>query len=298
MKMDWDKLRIFHSVAEAGSFTRAGDRLNLSQSAVSRQISALEASLGVTLFHRHARGLLLTEKGEMLYRTAREVFSRVGMAEALLKEDQQRPSGPLTITTTVGLGSTWLTPRIHEFVGLYPDIEVTLRLSDSELDLGMREADVAIRLSPPTQAGLVQRHLMTLHIGVYAAPEYIKKHGEPKTAEELDEHALIVFGEVPDQPVQDVNWLLGVGADPAKPRRPVLRINNIYGIFRAVERGVGIAALPTYLAAENDRIKQVLPELKGREFDAYFAYPEEMRHSMRIAVFRDFLLEKVRETKF
>ena len=95
--MDWDKLRIFHAVADAGSFTRAGDALNLSQSTANRQTSALEDSLQTPLFHRHARGLLLTEQGELLYGTVHEVFHMLAMAEAQLSERQERPSGPLKI---------------------------------------------------------------------------------------------------------------------------------------------------------------------------------------------------------
>ena len=96
-------------MAEAGSFTHAGELLNLSQSAVSRQISALEESLETTLFHRHARGLILTEQGELLYQTTHEVYHKLAMAEAQLSESKERPSGPLKITTTIGLGSLWLT---------------------------------------------------------------------------------------------------------------------------------------------------------------------------------------------
>src|SRR5579883_480449 len=155
--MDWDKLRVFHAVAEAGSFTHAGESLNLSQSAVSRQISALEESLSVPLFHRHARGLILTEQGEALYHTAREVFAKLAMTEAMLSESKDRPKGPLKVTTTVSFGSAWLTPRIREFTDLYPEIQVSLIVDDSELDLSMREADVAIRMSPPRQPDLVQR---------------------------------------------------------------------------------------------------------------------------------------------
>ncbi|HMA14321.1 MAG TPA: LysR family transcriptional regulator, partial [Kiloniellaceae bacterium] len=157
--MDWDKLRIFHAVAEAGSFTHAGELLNLSQSAVSRQISALEDSLKVPLFHRHARGLILTEQGELLYRTAHEVFGKLAMTEAQLTESKDRPKGPLKITTTVAFGSHWLSARMSEFIEIYPEIECHLLLLDREVDLSMREADVAIRFSPPRQADLVQRHL-------------------------------------------------------------------------------------------------------------------------------------------
>ncbi|MFN3077851.1 MAG: LysR family transcriptional regulator, partial [Alphaproteobacteria bacterium] len=125
--MDWDKLRIFHAVAVAGSFTHAGEALALSQSAVSRQIGALEESLGVALFHRHARGLILTEQGELLYRTAHDVFAKLALAESRIAESKDRPEGPLAITATVAFGSLWLTPRIREFIELYPDISVSLR---------------------------------------------------------------------------------------------------------------------------------------------------------------------------
>ena len=137
--MDWDKLRIFHAVADAGSFTHAGHELGLSQSAVSRQISALEEGLNVPLFHRHARGLILTEQGEVLYRTAHEVFTKLTAAQTRLMDSKEKPSGELRITTTVGLGSVWLTPRLKEFTELYPQINVTLLLDDRELDLAMRE---------------------------------------------------------------------------------------------------------------------------------------------------------------
>ncbi len=193
--MDWDKLRIFHAVAEAGSFTHAGEALNLSQSAVSRQISALEESLNISLFHRHARGLILTEQGELLYRTAHEIFAKLAMTEAQLTESKDRPKGQLKVTATVALGSTWLTPRMSEFIELYPDVSVDLVLQDRELDLSMREADVAIRMAPPRQPELIQRHLLTVHMHIFAAPSYIKKHGMPQTAEDLDDHKIIVYGE-------------------------------------------------------------------------------------------------------
>ena len=113
MPIDWDKLRVFHAVAEAGSFTHAGETLNLSQSAVSRQIQALEEALTVPLFHRHARGLILTEQGETLNRTVREVFAKLAMTEALLTESRERPAGRLKVTTTTGFGSSWLAPRLR-----------------------------------------------------------------------------------------------------------------------------------------------------------------------------------------
>lgn len=296
--MDWDKLRIFHAVAEAGSFTHAGDTLNLSQSAVSRQISALEDSLRTPLFHRHARGLLLTEQGELLYRTVRDVFMKLAAAEAQISESKERPSGLLRVTTPVALGSVWLTPRLQEFAEVYPDITLNLLLDDSELDLGMREADCAIRTSTPRQPDLIQRHLMTIRVHVYASPPYLKRYGMPKTAADLDSHRLIVYGEDPRPPFPGVNWLLEAGTKPGQRREPVLMVNNNYAILRAVENGVGIAAFPDYMAVESSKIIQVLPELEGPSYEAYFVYPEELRNSKRIAVFRDFLIRKVSDSQF
>ena len=293
--MDWDKLRVFHTVAEAGSFTHAGEKLNLSQSAISRQIGALEESLNVSLFHRHARGLILTEQGDLLHRTVRDVFEKLSQVESRLTDNKDRPGGPLTITTTVAFGSLWLTPRLRQFLEMYPDIDVSLLLNDSELDLGMREADVAIRFTPPRQPNLVQRQLYTLRYQVYASTEYLKKYGMPKDPEDLSNHRIISYADDSKPPAENVNWLLHAMAKAGETRRPVLRVDNIYGIFRAVRSGLGIAALPEYFGQESTNLVQVLPELQGPTVNAYFVYPEELRHTKRIAVFRDFLVRKLSE---
>ncbi len=296
--MDWDKLRVLHAVAEAGSFTHAGELLNLSQSAVSRQISALEESLETTLFHRHARGLILTEQGELLYQTTHEVYHKLAMAEAQLSESKERPSGPLKITTTIGLGSLWLTSRIKEFIELYPEVEVTLILTDTELDLSMREADIAVRLQSPRQPDLIQRPLLTVHTHVYAAEEYLAEHGTPEKPEDLDNHRILVYGQEWPAPVPEVNWILNLGARPDSRRKPILRVNNIYGIYRACRSGLGLAGLPDYAIPTGTNLIRVLPDINGPSFRAYLVYPEELRHSKRIGVFRDFLLRKVAEHNF
>src|SRR6202161_4235021 len=260
--MGWGKLPGFHAVAEAGSFTHAGDTLNLSQSAVSRQISALEEALQVPLFHRHARGLILTEQGEALNRTVREVFAKLAITEALLTESKEKPAGRLKVTTTMAFGSIWLAPRLHDFLEAYPDVSVSLLLDDAELDLAMREADVAIRMHPPKQPDLVQRHLMTLQWPICAAPEYLKKHGVPQRGEDLDAHRLVLFGQH-HPPVQEVNWLAEAGRRPGSPRRALLEVNSIHAVMLAIRSGLGIGALPDYVVSENPDLVHVLTELKG-----------------------------------
>lgn len=296
--MDWDKLRVFHAVAEAGSFTHAGASLSLSQSAISRQISTLEKSLNAPLFHRHARGLVLTEQGEMLYHTVHEVFAKLAITESMINESKDRPKGPLRVTTTVAFGSTWLTPRINEFLALYPEISMTLLVDDSELDLATGRADVAIRFVPPRQPDLVQRQLTTVHIHAYASPEYLARYGTPQAPEDLDDHRLIIYGTDVRPPVPNINWLLEAGARPGVKRRPILNVNNIYGMYRAAQTGVGIAALPDYMAHEDQNLVRVLAELEGQTINAYFVYPEELRHSKRVTVFRDFLIQRIAESHF
>ena len=294
--MDWDKLRVFHAVAEAGSFTHAGESLNLSQSAVSRQISALEHDLKVPLFHRHARGLRLTEQGELLYETAREVFAKLAMTQAQIGESKEVPSGPLKISTTVAFGSVWLVPRLREFISLHPEIDVSVVLADNELDLSMREADVAIRLTAPSKPDLMQRHLLTIGYHVYAAPDYLAEFGWPRSPADLDNHQLIVYGDEARPPVPNLNWLLSAGRnDKDGPREPILRVNSIYGIFRAVQSGLGIGALPDYMVKEVSNLVEILPEIRGPKLDAYFVYPMELKNSARIVAFRDFLVSRMRK---
>lgn len=296
--MDWDKLRVFHAVAEAGSFTHAGDQLRLSQSAVSRQISALEESLDTPLFHRHARGLVLTEQGELLLRTVREITAKLRSAESLIGESKGEAKGPLRVTCTIGLGTTWLAPRIKEFIERNPGIDVTLVLTDSDVDLTLREADVAIRVTPPTQPDLIRRSLMTIHFHVYGSAEYLKKRGIPKSSRELDKHRLIVLGEEFRPTLPTAQWLLTANADSEHPRKSSLSVNTILGMYQAVRSGLGLAILPDYMTDKATDMVRVLPEFEGGEVEAFFVYPEALRNSARVAVFREFLLQKIAETAF
>ena len=289
--MDWDKLKIFHAAAEAGSFTHAGEALGLSQSAVSRQVSALEQELHVPLFHRHARGLILTEQGELLFRTAHDVFVRLEAARSELTDSRDRPNGELRVTTTIGLGTDWLTPRLGEFGDKYPNIRLTLIFTDEELDLAMREADVALRMRQPVQADLVQRRLFTVHFHAYATTDYLKEHGQPRSYEDLERHRIISFGGGVPSWLLNTNWLEVAGRDGREPRRPWIRVNNILALKQAVELGFGIAMLPDYMADQNSNLVQLFPDASPG-LDAYFVYPQELKTVARVQAFRDFLVSK------
>lgn len=296
--MDWDKLKVFHVAAEAGSFTHAGETLGLSQSAVSRQVSALEQELKVPLFHRHARGLILTEQGELLYRTAHEVFLKLESARAQLTDSREKPNGELRVTTTMGLGTHWLTARVGEFVELYPDIRIQLILTDEELDLAMREADVAIRMRQPVQPDLVQRKLFTVHFHAYASADYIKRHGHPRSVDELDKHRILLLGGPIPSYFQGLNWLEHAGRDGGAPRVPAFEVNSVLGLRRAVERGVGIGTLPDYLTDDATSLVQLFTDRETPKLEAYFTYAQEMRSVARIQVFRDFLISKAQRWNY
>lgn len=292
--MDWDKLRIFHAVAKAGSFTHAAEALNLSQSAISRQVSSLEQDIGVPLFHRHARGLIPTEQGDLLYSTAQEMMVKLETVKHQLTDSRERPTGSLRVTTTVGLGSAWLAIRMHEFLDLYPGIEVDLLLSNEELDLAMRQADCAIRLRQPQQPDLIQRRLFTVHFHVFASASYIKRFGKPESVDDLENHRLITWGDEAPGYLKDVNWLTTAGM-PAGTRRPsALKINSILAIKRAVLRGAGIAMLPDYSVEDDTTLIPIMTELDVPNFDTYFAYSAELRNSARLNVFRDFLFSQAK----
>ena len=296
--MDWDKLRIFHAAAEAGSFTHAGETLSISQSAVSRHISSLERDLNVPLFHRHARGLVLTEQGELLYRTAQEVFSKLATTQILLADSRGKPNGELKVTTTRALGTGWLTPRLKEFMKLYPDVRLQLLLHDEILNLTMREADVAIWFGPPTQQDLVRRKLFTVHYHVYASTDLVKRYGKPKGIDDIDRHSILTYGGVLPSPFKEMNWLETMGRDSKGSREPALRINSLVALREAVLQNIGIAVLPDYLAKDHPNLVPILEEVEMPVFDTYFVYPADLKDTKRVNVFRDFLVSKSREWSF
>lgn len=288
--MDWDKLRIFHATAEAGSFTHAGEVLGLSQSAVSRQVSALEQDMQVPLFHRHARGLILTEQGEVLFRTVQDVTQKLEAARTRLSDNRERPHGDLRITTTVGIGTNWLTPRLGEFLELYPDVKVNVILSDVELDLAMREADIAIRVREPIQPDLIRRRLFTMHFHAYASASYLKRHGQPRTLDDLDHHRILAYGATAGSYLNNINSLQHAGQDAKAPRSSALTINSVTALRHAVAQGVGIAVLPDYLVDADAKLVQILPQADMPALDCYLVFPEELKNVARVQVFRDFLV--------
>jgi DNA-binding transcriptional LysR family regulator len=296
--MDWDKLKIFHAVAEAGSFTNATINLSLSQSAISRQIQSLEEDLKIKLFERHARGLTLTESGEYVFKTAHDVISKLREVETTLGDKKSKPSGKLTVTTVVSFGTTWLTPRIQEFMQLNPEIEIELIFDDKELDLSTREADIGIFMRRPKQLNYIQRKLIDINYHLYASIKYLEKHGYPKNINDLNKHSFISYGRGAPSPVFNPDWALKLGMKDGKKRKIVMKVNSVYGLLLAVQSGVGLAALPDYMTVNIPNIVKVLPKIGGPITEAHFVYPQSLKNVARVQAFRNFLYSKISEWKF
>jgi DNA-binding transcriptional LysR family regulator len=288
--MDWDKLRIFHAVADAGSLTHAGEVLHLSQSAVSRQVRGLEESLNTTLFHRHARGLILTEQGELLFDATTAILKRLDAAEARIKDSEEEVFGELRVTTTTGFGSLWLAPRLTKLYEKYPDLKIDLMLEEKVLDLPMREADVAIRMKEPSQADLIRKRLMNVHMQLYASPAYIAAHGAPERIEDIGGHRLICQNP---RSAQVSAGLIMVQHLMAYDVPSMLTVNNYFGVLQAVLNDLGVGMLPDYVTQDFPDLVRVLPDLSSAEVPVFLAYPEELRQSKRIQVFRDFVQDEI-----
>ena len=288
--MDWDKLRIFHAVADAGSLTHAGDALHLSQSAVSRQIRGLEESLSVTLFHRHARGLILTEQGELLFDATQAMVKRLEATAARIRDSEDEVFGELRVTTTTGFGTLWLAPRLPALYKKYPSLKIDLMLEERVLDLPMREADVAIRMKEPSQADLIRRRLMNIRMQLYATPEYLEQAGTPQVTADFAHHRLICQHVGTPQVAAGALLVQDLMSHDIPS---TLTVNNYFGVLQGVLSHLGIGVLPDYLTEDFPKLVRVLPEVQSAEVPVFLAYPEELRHSKRVGAFRDFVTEEI-----
>ena len=288
--MDWDKLRIFHAVADAGSLTHAGDKLNLSQSAVSRQIRGLEEQLNTNLFHRHARGLILTEQGELLFDATSAMTKRVDAASARIRDSEDEVFGELRVTTTTGFGTLWLAPRLPKLYEQYPDLKIDLMLEERVHDLPLREADVAIPMKEPSQADLIRKKLMQIRMCLYASPTYLAAHGTPTSLEDMSDHRLICQNTESAQVgagMQLVQQLL------MHDSRSLLTVNNYYGVLQAVLNNLGVGVLPDYVTQDFPDLIRVIPDIESADVPVFLAYPEELRQSERVSAFKVFVQEEI-----
>jgi len=293
--MDWDKLKIFHNVALDLNISEAANKMNISHSSISRQISSLERDLKVSLFQRHARGLSLTEQGKILFKTVHDIFGKIALTEAQLTDSKEKPTGSLKIAATVAFGTTWLAPRMTKFINSYPDIDVSIKIENKYTDLSQGEADVALRLKEPTQMDLIRFPLYEFQFKIYSSPEYIEKFGIPSDVKDLSNHRIVAFGKDVEPSISDVNCILDL--IPRSKKYKVLYISNMYGVMRAIAAGAGVGALPDYMKTTKNNLVPILPEANTPKATIYFTYPSELKGSKKIEALRDFLVREVNKDR-
>ena len=297
--MDWDRLKTFYHVATAGSISKAMGTINLSQSAITRQIQSLEHSLKTKLFKRHTKGLTLTEQGAYLFEETEKIFADLNSIEKKIVEFKSTPSGNLSINTTVGFGSMWLSPRINEFVQDFPEINLKLNYSEDEQDMLRQDYDIGIWMRRPKHLDLVSKHIATIKYHIYGSAQYINEKGMPYRRSDLSQHRLITYGTGKPSPLSDTNWILKTGIQKnQKIRKPHITINNLYGLLVAVETGAGLAALPDYMVQHKAHVVKVLPEIEGPTYEVHMVYHENLKGSLKIIAFRDFLIDKIKQWRF
>jgi DNA-binding transcriptional LysR family regulator len=225
-------------------------------------------------------------------------MNKLSTAETLLTDTTTKPTGDLRITAPIGLGTVWVTQRLREFFELYPDIRVELVLSDEQIAIAMRAADVAIWTSEPQQSDLIRRPLFTMKIHAFASAQYIRRHGAPQSIDALDEHAIVSYSGTPATHLTAIRWLEIAGLDGKAPRKPTFAANSVLAMKYAIRAGLGVGLIPDYLTEEETELVPVLRDARLPTVPIYFVYPEELKTAKKVQVFRDFLVAKARQWKF
>lgn len=294
--MDWDKLRVFYHVAKSRSFNRASERLNISQSSISRGIQLLEHQVKYAVFNRTPKGLTMTRHGEILFEAVEKMFGDLETAKTIMEEESKEPKGTLKVASTVALASIWLVELVPIFLEFYPQIHLDIIGHDEGLDMKMREADVSIRPFIENQPDLIQKYLFSCSLQLYASPEYIEKFGEPAHVKELDYHRIITFGESAVRPYNDIDWPLRIGSNEGDVRKPYISINSSHGAANLAAKGLGIVALSKeYPNIDKINLVPILTSVAGPVIDLFYVYPESLKNSKRVKVFGDFLSSHIPE---
>lgn len=293
--MDLNRLHIFQIVAKEQSLTGAGSALELSQSAVSRHMSQLEQDLECKLFLRHARGLSLTEEGELLYRTINKISALLNTTESLLNDYKETVSGTLKIAATTAVATVWLPKRLPLFMNKYPNLKLEFILTDGDIDFSTREADVAIRFAnnAPQYNDLIIESLFKVRFNVYGSKIYFDRYSMPLKKEELSQHRLIVYGTKNATPANFINILLKLGAKIGDERKPYIEVANAFGILECVRAGLGLGLIADYIARDYPELIPVFENVIPKSDELIMIYPKHLKTSKRILALSQFLKEVV-----
>ncbi len=281
---DWEKAKTFYYVTKCGSFASAARFLNISQSALSRQVISLEQHLGCPLFSRHSGGIKLTRKGEELFAIVETTFVGLkGFTRNTPTEMAHGKKRKIRIATTHAFAAYILNELILEYNKKKPELMFEIIGNDQIIDVVLNDVDIAIRPYDPTAQGVQQEPLFTLKKKLYASIEYLKKYGNPQTVEDLQHHHMIAFGHPEVHSYADVNWILRLGMPEGKFHQPVFTSNSIECLVKAAKKSIGIiASYAKMTIIKNAHLENVLPEIMHKEKKAYFIYPNYLKQDKEI----------------
>jgi len=289
--MDLNRAELFVRVVEAGSFTAAARQLELPKSSVSRGVAALEQDLGVRLLQRTTRRLSLTDAGRVYFETASQAISGLREAESALSRLQEEPRGTLRVTASLDIGVMLLAPVVAQFVSRYPAVRVDTMLTPRNVDLVQEGVDLALRAGRLADNTLVARPVGLLRAGLFAAPEYLKRHGRPQSVAELRDHRCLTFragGGV-------TQWeLIGPAGTERVEVTGAINADGFEFLYEMVARGLGIGLLPLYLCPRlsgRAGLARILPEYATTGAPLHVVYPSARFLPKRVTLLRDMLLE-------
>jgi DNA-binding transcriptional LysR family regulator len=290
---DWEKAKTFYYVAKCGSFMNAGRFLNISQSALSRQVISLEQHLGCPLFSRHRDGLNLTRKGEELLEIVEATFVGFkGFTRDIHAKTGNSGKRKIRIAATHADAAYILSTPILHYSQQHPELIFELIGNDQLIDIILNDVDIAIRPYDPTAQRVHQEPLFSLEKQLYASREYLKKYGEPKTVEDLKEHCLISHAHPGEHPYSDVNWILTLGMPQGTLHQPVFTSNSIECLIEAAQEGMGIIASYEKMGIlQKANLQRILPEVKHKEIEGHFIYPDYLTKDKEILALKNYLKE-------
>lgn len=285
-----DGYRLFVRVVETGSFSSAARDLGVTQPTVTRHVAALEERLGVRLVNRNTRRLSLTEAGRLYYDRSKALLDLVAETETLAVDERTALRGKLRIATSVAFGRRVVMPLILSFMRAHPDIEVDLRCDDTYIDLVAQGIDVSVRLGRLADSSLAARSLGFNPWAMVASPDYLKRRGVPAVPQDLEGRDVLVYSSVHGD--DHLHFQHGKQGRVSVRVRGPFRSNNLSSLLAAARDGIGIAALPLYVAGPSlaeGRLQTVLTdyELPGQDIHAVFPSPKLL--PSRVSAFVDHL---------
>lgn len=282
---DLNEMAIFAIVVSSGSFTRAAEKLKLPKSTVSRKVSQLEKRVGVRLINRTTRNLKPTETGKLYFSQCQKMLEQAEEADRVVNNMQSEPSGLLRISTPLSFGTPFFIGVIKQFLEKYPKVNVEIISDNKQIDMLEHEVDIAFRVGPLSDSSLIARNIGTARLSLCASPDYIKKHGLPKSINDLDSHTCITH------PISPWVFQSSNGKVDFQPQSRMIA-NDMEMIRKMVREGFGIGAVPQILISEdlrNNSLVKILPDMPFQERTFYLVYPSRREPPSKVVAFTDFI---------